>query len=69
MTPLITLASFIGSALGTKALLDRVRTTSTPRPLSEYDDVGYEDEDGVWHSLLPKHGHFNSAGIWVYEEN
>ena len=69
MNPLITFVSFVGSALATKSILNRVTPTPTPRPLSEYDDVGYEDpQTGEWHSLLPRHGHFNSAGVWVYEE-
>ena len=68
MVPFISFISFVGSAFGTKALLDRVTPTPTPRSLSSYEDVGYTDEDGVWHSLLPNVGHFNSAGTWVYEE-
>ena len=68
MIPLITLASFVGSAFGTKALLDRVSPTPTPQSLREYEDVGYTDADGVWHSLLPKTGHWDSDGTWVYEE-
>ena len=68
MVPFISFISFVGSAFGTKALLDRVTPTPTARPLSSYEDVGYTDEDGVWHSLLPNVGHFDSAGTWVYEE-
>ena len=60
MLPVIAFISFVGSFVATNAILDRTRPA--PRPLSSYEDIGYEDADGTWHSLIPEGGSFDDEG-------